>query len=46
MKRSEEVFIGRLWRKVSGVMWDRRGSAKVKGKVYKTVVRPRMLVDL
>ncbi|KAM7405544.1 hypothetical protein PAMP_012803 [Pampus punctatissimus] len=31
------------WRKVSSVMCDRRVSAKMKGKLYKTVVRPAML---
>ena len=34
------------WRKVSGVMCDRRVSAKMKGKVYKTVLRPTMLYGL
>ncbi|KAF7642013.1 hypothetical protein LDENG_00266230, partial [Lucifuga dentata] len=33
------------WRKVSGVMCDKR-SARMKGKVYKTVVRPEMLYGL
>ena len=31
------------WRKVSGVLCDRKLSAKVKGKMYKSVVRPTML---
>ncbi|XP_077407522.1 uncharacterized protein LOC144038707 [Vanacampus margaritifer] len=34
------------WRKVSGVMCDRRVSAKMKGKVYKTVVRLAILFGL
>lgn len=34
------------WRKVSGVMCDRRVSAKMKGKMYKSVVRPAMLFGL
>ena len=31
------------WRKVSGVLCDRKLSPKVKGKMYKSVVRPAML---
>ena len=34
------------WRKVSGVLCDRKLSAKVKGKMYKSVVRPAMLYGL
>ncbi|KAK3514022.1 hypothetical protein QTP70_001284 [Hemibagrus guttatus] len=34
------------WRKVSGVLCDRRISARIKGKVYRTVVRPAMLYGL
>ncbi|KAK3552014.1 hypothetical protein QTP70_031598, partial [Hemibagrus guttatus] len=34
------------WRKVSGVLCDRKISARIKGKVYRTVVRPAMLYDL
>ena len=31
------------WRKVSGVIWDRRLPISVKGKVYSSVVRPGMV---
>ncbi|KAK3508735.1 hypothetical protein QTP70_004280 [Hemibagrus guttatus] len=34
------------WRKVSGVLCDRKISAKIKEKVYRTVVRPAMLYGL
>ncbi|KAK3507571.1 hypothetical protein QTP70_028647 [Hemibagrus guttatus] len=34
------------WRKVSGVLCDREISARIKGKVYRTVVRPAMLYGL
>ena len=34
------------WRRVSGVICNRRLSACAKGKVYKTVVRPAMLYGL
>ena len=32
-----------IWKKVSGVLCDRKLSARVKGKMYKSVVRPAML---
>ncbi|KAK3548696.1 hypothetical protein QTP70_016772, partial [Hemibagrus guttatus] len=34
------------WRKVSGVLCARKISARIKGKVYRTVVRPAMLYGL
>ncbi|KAK3565958.1 hypothetical protein QTP86_023364 [Hemibagrus guttatus] len=34
------------WRKVSGVLCDRKISARIKGKLYRTVVRPAMLYGL
>ncbi|KAK3560905.1 hypothetical protein QTP86_022883 [Hemibagrus guttatus] len=34
------------WRKVSEVLCDRKISARIKGKVYRTVVRPAMLYGL
>ncbi|KAK3512367.1 hypothetical protein QTP70_007366 [Hemibagrus guttatus] len=34
------------WRKVAGVLCDRKISARIKGKVYRTVVRAAMLYGL
>lgn len=34
------------WRRVTGVLCDRRVSARIKEKIYKTAVRPAMLYDL
>ena len=34
------------WRKVSGVLCDRKLSAKVKDKMYKSVVRPTILYEI
>ncbi|KAK3533309.1 hypothetical protein QTP70_016017 [Hemibagrus guttatus] len=34
------------WRKVSGVLCDKKISVRIKGKVYRTVVRPAMLYGL
>ena len=34
------------WRKVSGVLCGRKLSAKVKGKMYKSVVRPTILYGM
>ena len=31
------------WKKCSGVLCDKRMPVKLKGKVYRTVVRPAML---
>ena len=34
------------WRKVTGVLCDRKISPEIKGKVYKTLVRPDLLFGL
>ena len=34
------------WRKVCGVLCDKKLLAKVKGKMYKSVVRPTMLYEM
>ena len=31
------------WKRISGILCDRRIRLRVKGKVYKTVVRPAMM---
>ncbi|KAK3510844.1 hypothetical protein QTP70_022787 [Hemibagrus guttatus] len=43
-KRVQACWNG--WRKVSGVLCDQKISARIKGKVYRTVVRPAMLYGL
>ena len=35
-----------IWKKVSGVLCDRKLSARVKGKMYKSVARPTMLYGM
>ena len=34
------------WKKVSGILYNRKLSARVKGKMYKSVVRPAMLYGM
>ena len=34
------------WRKVSGIVCDRKLSAKIKGKMYRSVIRPAMLYEV
>ena len=43
-RRIQEEWM--TWRKVSGVLCDRKLSAKVKGKMYKSVVGPTMLYGM
>ena len=33
------------WKRVSGILCDRRISLRVKGKLYKTFLRPAMMYD-
>ena len=34
------------WKKVSGIVCDRKLSAKIKSKMYQNVIRPAMLYDV
>ena len=34
------------WRKVTGILCDKKVSPKVKGKIHKTMVRPAILYGL
>ena len=36
---------GKNWKRVSGILCDRRIRLRVNGKVYKTIVRPAMMYD-
>ena len=45
VKKREQAGWNR-WRKVSGVIYDRRLQARVKGKVYSSVVRPAIVYGL
>lgn len=47
VERSELKYTGWSgWRGVSGVIYDRRISARVKKEVYKIVARPAMMYGL
>ena len=35
-----------VWRKVTGIMCDRKVPAAVKGRMYKTMIRPAMLYGM
>ena len=45
-KAKKRVQAWNGWRKVSGIICGRRLPAKVKGKVYSSVVRPAMVYEL
>ena len=52
MKKCEEEVKRRIqagwmnWKKVSGIVCDRKLSAKVKGKIYQSVIRSAMLYEV